>query len=332
MQPPGTVLRRPLEEPLARVMFALSIAFLVLLAGILHRHQQFDIHLLELRIQLAGLTFLWPFFIAEAVWRLLQRDRSEPAWKPYGHFVLIGLVPPLRIGVRSPAPDRALWLPSLGWRVVDRDLYRRLERFFSVPMIVIALMVLPLLAIEYGWSEQVERSEGLQLFLAIGTAVIWFAFAIEFIVMVSVAPRKLAYCASHWVDLAIILLPLVQFLPLLRLLRVGRVLRLEQLSRMGRVYRLRGLSLRAWRAVLLLEAEPAPGPAGRQGRGAGRAAPRDRGHPEEGHPTEAGRDRPPSGMRAAMRPLAARHFSLDPPRVLRYKEGRRRGGRLTLSA
>lgn len=259
MTPHGSTARKPLEKLLAPVMFFLSIVFLILLAGLLHRHRQFaesDVaveHNVELLIQLAGLTLLWPVFILEALWRFFQRDRRESVWKHLGLLALICLIPPLRIGVRSQAPDRALWLPYIGWHEVDRYLRRRLERFFSAPMILIVLMVLPLLALEYGWQEEVKRYEALELLLAVGTAVIWFAFAVEFIVMVSVAPNRLLYCAQHWIDLAIILLPFADALPLLRLLRIGRVLRLEPLTRVGRLHRLRGLLLKAWRAVLLLE-------------------------------------------------------------------------------
>ena len=47
------------------------------------------------------------------------------------------------------------------------------------------------------------------------------------------------------------LLPLVAFLQALRL---GRLLRLQQLTRTARLYRLRGVLLRAWRALLLIDA------------------------------------------------------------------------------
>ena len=65
----------------------------------------------------------------------------------------------------------------------------------------------------------------------------------------SLAPRKLRYCREHWIDLAIIGLPLVGFL---RILRIGQVWRLHQLSRVGRAYRVRGLGSRMFRGVLLL--------------------------------------------------------------------------------
>jgi hypothetical protein len=154
-----------------------------------------------------------------------------------------------------------MWLPPLGWQTVDRELRRKLERIFSIPMIIMALMVLPLLAIEWGWRDQVRSHTGLRLFLDIGNSVIWMAFAIEFLVMISVADKKFRYCTLHWVDLAIILLPVVwlmttvirQWAELAPLARGLRLLRLSQLSRMGRLYRMQGLALKAWRAFLVLE-------------------------------------------------------------------------------
>ncbi len=146
-----------------------------------------------------------------------------------------------------------IWLPWIGWQQINRDLRRRLERAFSIPMIVIALMILPLLALEFGnwqWAQSLRALPGVPLMISIGTTVIWFAFAVEFIIMVSIAEKKLTYCVQHWLDLAIILLPMIAFLRTTRVLRLGRAA--QQLTRMVRLYRLRGLSLRAWRAILLL--------------------------------------------------------------------------------
>jgi voltage-gated potassium channel len=160
------------------------------------------------------------------------------------NLLLTAVVPPLRIGVRSQFRPNALWLPKLGWRPVNAELRSILSRFFSTPIIILALMVLPLLAIEFYWADAVRANAALALFLDIGTSVIWLAFAIELVVMVSADDHKLRYCVQHWVDLAIVLLPLVEFLPVVRLLR---------LARFTRTYRLQGLALKAWRALLLLD-------------------------------------------------------------------------------
>jgi voltage-gated potassium channel len=246
-------LRKPLEEPLARLMFLLSLCFLMTLAAILHRHREFELDDLELQLQLAFLTVLWLVFLAEALLRWSQRDRTQSRWAELERTLLICAMPPFRIGARSQGPHRDVWFPFLGWRAADKDLGKTFERLFGWPMIVLAFMVLPLLAIEYIWPQQAEEDPALARFLALSAAVIWFAFALEFFVMISVSERKLSYCLAHWIDLAIVLLPIVQFLPLMRALRLTRLLQEERLASWGVVYRLEGLALKAWQAFLLLQ-------------------------------------------------------------------------------
>ena len=65
------------------------------------------------------------------------------------------------------------------------------------------------LATDVALVSQVSEYIWLRLLLHLSTGVIWFAFAAEFILMVSVAERKIAYCLAHWIDLAIIVLPLL---------------------------------------------------------------------------------------------------------------------------
>jgi voltage-gated potassium channel len=133
---------------------------------------------------------------------------------------------------------------------VDRNLQRRLEQAFSVPMILIALAVLPLFALDWHWQNRaVTPSWPMLVFLWASESLIWLAFAFEFVILFSVSPKKLRYCREHWIDLVIILAPLAGFL---RLVRMARVLRLSEVSRAARVYRLRGLSQRMFRGLLLL--------------------------------------------------------------------------------
>lgn len=245
MEQPAPIVRKPWETWLARIMFGLSVVFLVHLSALLHRDRFLDITLPELQLQVRVQCALWLVFFVEGVWRLLHRDRSGSLWRDLLSFVRVLLFPPLRVGARSVAGDWAIWLPWLGWQPVDRELRRRLERFFSVPMILIALLVLPLLAIQYYLLQGEDGAQwGLTLFLIIGNTVVWFAFAAEFTLMMSVAKNRLQYCFQHWIDLAIIVLPLLQMVPYLPLLR---------LIRLSQLYRLQGLTFKLWRAVLLLE-------------------------------------------------------------------------------
>jgi len=202
------------------------------------------------------LAVLWIVFVLEFVVRFLVRDRQRPFWRRHYGGLLVCLCPPMRLCARIPDMDNRIWLPGLRWRKANAGLRARLERLFSVPMILIALAILPVLLIEFGMRQQVMTHRWLQLALHVSLGVIWFAFAAEFIVMFSVADKKLKYCKEHWIDIAIILLPFISFLRSLRIVRatrVARIARVEQLVRMSRLYRLRGLAMRALRAMLLLK-------------------------------------------------------------------------------
>jgi hypothetical protein len=237
--------QRSLEDRLAPSMFYLSLAFLVLTAGAIQRFQSPDLSEQEIELFLWLYALLWLPFLAECAAQLwLGGGRSLRA---YGRAAAICLLPPLRLGARRWSDPREIWLPGLGWQGVDYALRRRLERAFSLPMFLIALLILPVLGVDFALKDRVGESPALAAALDIGTAVIWLAFAGEFIVMVSVADHKLRYCKQHWLDLAIILLPVIAFLRSLRLLRVAR------LSRAARVFRLRGVLMRAFRALVLLE-------------------------------------------------------------------------------
>lgn len=244
-------LRRRLDRWLAWPMFFLSLVFLVLAAGVIHRLGSGFFTDVEAGLLAWAVYLIWPLFTVEELIRFLLR--KGPLWRRALSFLLVCLAPPARMAGRSLEDPNRLWLPVWGWRTVDRQLRKDLERFFSVPMILIALMVLPFLAMEYLWVDTVRTSFALSLTLDIGNSIIWMAFVIEFTMQVSVATNRFRYCVTNWMDLAVVSLPLIDYLPILRLLRLTRVLELQQLGRLSRIYRLRGLLLKAWRAILILE-------------------------------------------------------------------------------
>jgi voltage-gated potassium channel len=117
-----------------------------------------------------------------------------------------------------------------------------------------AVLILPILAAELFWTEQVASHAPVRLALDLGTVVIWLAFCVEFIVMSTLAPKKLAYLARNWINLAIIVMP---FLAFLRGLRIGRLLWLAKglgkAVKTFKVYRVRGLWMRGWRGMVALD-------------------------------------------------------------------------------
>lgn len=80
------------------------------------------------------------------------------------------------------------------------------------------------------------------------TALIWFSFAFEFILLVSLAEKKLDFCKKNWINLVIILLPLFAFL---RSFQLFRFLRMAKAGRLMRAYRLRGLLTRMVKIALV---------------------------------------------------------------------------------
>jgi voltage-gated potassium channel len=234
-------------------MFFLALLFLIVLAGLLHRYPHLSPHDPEAQLIGGLLGGLWLVFLLDALLRFWQRDRQRSAGKALASSLACALLPPLRMGCRSLTRLSDIWLPGLGWQCCDAHLSRRLERLFSVPMILFALMVLPLFVIELSWGEQVRAEPALALALDMASAAIWLAFSVELILMVAVTDRPVRYCLVHWIDMAIVLLPAVEVMPLFRLLRLGRVLRLEQLLRWGRLQRVQTVAVRGWRAMLLLQ-------------------------------------------------------------------------------
>lgn len=205
---------------------------------------------------LTMMGLIWCIVIGESVVHWVTRPWNAETRKHHLYSLVFCFCPALRMCARSPEMHGRIWLPGLGWRRGGRRLERQLERYFSVPMMVVALLIMPILIIEFFLKDQVAAYAWLRMFLHVGTGVIWFAFAVEFILMVSIAEKKIEYCKEHWVDLAIILLPLISFLrslSLARALQLSNLMRVQQLTNLARAYRLRGTALKAFRVLILFD-------------------------------------------------------------------------------
>ncbi|WP_144976745.1 hypothetical protein [Bremerella volcania] len=234
------------DEILAIPMFVATVAMLTFFALTVQEFMTREEHFYVPRL----MAFFWltlamyPIFWAESLWHF--SIDSPRKWKTLYACVL----PPLRLARRDMEDGSRMWLPILGWRHIDEDLHEEVERDLSVPMIIVAVMILPLLAIDFVWAAQLEGSRPLQIVVETGYSITWLAFTMEFIVMFSIVDKKMLYLKTHWVDLLIICLPLVAFL---RAFRVTQLVRLQQVTRATRVYRMRGLALRVWRGLLAMD-------------------------------------------------------------------------------
>ncbi len=241
-----------------RVMFLLGFVFLLLVAALIHRTINSGVTESERDLAATILLAVWPVFIIEMVWRIGQRDHTKPLRPQLRHAVLACLMPPWRMAFPDPQTGM-IWIPRMGWHLPGKELTERLEHAFAGPMVLVALMIMPVLGLEYLRSDEVQNTPELSIALDVGIGVIWVAFALEFILKASAHPKPLLFTKLNWLDLAIVLLPMVEFIlakwhmaPLARLLRAGQALSPEQLARMERLYRLRGVATEGWHALLLL--------------------------------------------------------------------------------
>lgn len=244
---------RDAQVQAAAPRFGLALLFLLVLSLLVHRIQRPGVSPRELQVLAAGLVALWVYFLWADWTCFLRRDRKQPFGPALRRCVLLSLFPPAHLGLRCPALNGRLWLPLLGWRVADAVLERQLQKAFAVPMIVVGLLVIPVLAIEYSWGEWLADHGALAVALDVCLSGIWLAFCVEALLLFSVADSKWRYCKEHWLDLAIILLPIVQALPFARVVKLGGMLRPEYLKKTHQLYRLRGLAGKAWRGLLLLD-------------------------------------------------------------------------------
>jgi voltage-gated potassium channel len=238
-------------------MFVLAFVHLLLIAGLLHRAMTPNVTQWEIDAMFVGLVALWPIFATEAVWGVWRRNRARPRGPVVLRAALVILFPSWRMALTDPRTD-LMWVPRIGWQKPGKELFKRLDHAFSGPMLLFAFLILPVLVLDHVSSGTVHHTPALALALDIGIAVIWVAFATEFVFKVSAHPKPFAFVKERWLDVAIVVLPMLEFLtrwadvaPLARLLRLGRALSPEQFARMQRLYRLQGLATKAWHAILL---------------------------------------------------------------------------------
>lgn len=151
-----------------------------------------------------------------------------------------------------PTGCRRVYIPFHGYLDADDDHRARVDRFFRVPMLVLALLVLPVLGIEYVQSREdwdYLGQEILEHFVMRVTVIaalvfIWLAFLIEFVVKIAIAPSRVQYAVRNWLDIVIILLPM------LRPLRGARALRVVRLGQVSRVMTLRGVAMKMVRVII----------------------------------------------------------------------------------
>ena len=125
----------------------------------------------------------------------------------------------------------------------------RIARRFEVPMVIAALLVIPVIVIE-----ESPVGEPWDTLALVANWAIWLAFLTEAVVMLAVVPNRRAWLRRHPIEVIVVLLtpPLLPAsLQSLRVLRLARLLRLVPLVRLGpRLFSLEGLRYTSLLAVL----------------------------------------------------------------------------------
>jgi voltage-gated potassium channel len=97
----------------------------------------------------------------------------------------------------------------------------RWEKRAEVPLLLLALAFLG----AYAWPVLDPRLDhDLRTVLEVASWTVWVAFVIDFAARLHLAQDRRGYAASHWYDVAMIVLPMLRPLRLLRLLAFARVL------------------------------------------------------------------------------------------------------------
>jgi voltage-gated potassium channel len=127
---------------------------------------------------------------------------------------------------------------------------RNVARFFDVPVLVAALLVIPVVVIEA--SSSISRPWTTVASLL--NWMIWVVFAAELVAYLAVVPNRWRWLREHPLEVVIVLLTppiLPSSLQAIRALRLLRVLRLLRLAKLGRtVFSLQGLQYAGLLALL----------------------------------------------------------------------------------
>jgi voltage-gated potassium channel len=129
------------------------------------------------------------------------------------------------------------------------DRAERLERRFELPIVIAALLVVPIIFVE-----QADPGEPWSTLATVGNWLVWFMFLAEVVVLLAVVPDRWRWVRGHPLEVAIVVLT-PPFLPAslqaLRVFRLLRVLRLIAAVRYARrLFTLDGLRYGALLALI----------------------------------------------------------------------------------
>src|SRR5438094_283837 len=98
---------------------------------------------------------------------------------------------------------------------------KQLERWLEALVVIAAVITIPVVVLQEQGIDEVAVS--------IADWAIWIVFTVDFIVLAILAPNRLAYLKSHWLNLAVVVVSFPLLSPLLGLARLARVARFMRL-------------------------------------------------------------------------------------------------------
>jgi len=140
---------------------------------------------------------------------------------------------------------------------VDKSLYQRIEKQFLYPILLISLIMIPFWIMEI--FEKTSIHPLLYHIINWGNAVIWGLFLTEFIIMISITQKKGHYVIKHWLELFIIILPLLalsRFILITKYLKISKstyILWLVKIQNMLNIYRARSVINRLIRILIIID-------------------------------------------------------------------------------
>jgi voltage-gated potassium channel len=218
---------RYLRLYLPPVMYVLTISFTALLAVIVqYLLADYVFQRVPLIDELIYLLFIiWPIFWAERIIALLICPSHGR--KPYALAFGIALFPPIRLAVRKCFAPEYIWLGN-GWRLIDDALLEAMEKRFLYIIIGVSSFMLPFWGYEIFYPQVLLNDKLFYHFITLGNALVWGLFVVEFVIMLSLAPKPLKYLSKHWLELLIIALPMVALIKFLNLAPYAAMLKMAK--------------------------------------------------------------------------------------------------------
>jgi hypothetical protein len=243
------------DARLAPYAFYLGVASLLLIGAAVTALTEEQLsplfqRLLPWLMGITGLVYLLNAVDIGLLFYLCRRSKQKLIGAVKLRRLLSLLFPPLRIGSRDAVEGVLVWIPAWHWCKVNKGLFLELKRRFVLPMIAIALLIVPVLIIEWKFLDYIKNEWPdlrIDLILESVQTFIWCTFTFEFLLMISVSDRKLHYIRKNWIDLLIILLPFVSFL---RTLRISQIARLKYATRS---FKLRGVVTKARQGLIFVD-------------------------------------------------------------------------------